>query len=275
MARNSNDKTKIKPTEGGFDTEEARIIFARRYFWKVLSKQQVFVDWIKKIVPKFNPNLSFTENQRNLYKEIRDWQKENNIFNNQETHWLKFWIFHFIEFKAKFPNNKDTDFQNLSVKNGIPYYPPRIKGLHIWLWGEDSPEQYIENQRLQALDDLERTIFSSLPPYAKTYIANERVKQAKSYVEEVKAQAQKDGFVLKATAISRKFEEHLRWLFEVYFDQKQFSEIAEKYDEDVTNVSREVNKLSNLLGFSKASHIKQGRKKGSKNNQIISSLGKK
>ncbi len=267
-------KSKIRPTEGEFDNEEARAFFAKCYFWKQLLKLKVFDDLIINLVSKFDKDLSFYQNEWNFRTDIKSWQKENNLFNNQETKWLEFWIIHFIERKAKYPELKDDDFQLIMARDYLIYYAPKVKGLHTWLYGDYSAEKYIENQRLQALDDLKETSLASLPQRVKTFVADERAKQAKSYTNEVLAKLKEENPNLKQSVISPKYEQHFNWLFQVYFDTKQFTDVANAENVNIANVSREVNKLADLLGFSKPTHIRKGRKKGSQNNPILSKLGK-
>ncbi len=233
----NHKETKIRPTEGEFDNEEARSIFAKKYFWRQLLKHKQFLDFIAKLVPKFEIDSSFPQNQRNLYSEIRDWQKENNIFNNQHTHWLEFWIIHFIQFKARFPELKDEKFQNLAVRDVVPYYKPKIEGLYVFLYGDVKADEYIEMEREHAKDELNKTMFASLPPKVKNDIANEWAKLAESYTKEVKVNRKNENPNLKSTKVNPRYEQHFRWLIQVYFDRKQFSEVETAKVTDVANIS--------------------------------------
>ncbi len=267
-------RSKLRPTEGEFDNYEDRVVFAKKYFWKLLIHENLIDELVSKLVPKFDKTLSFPQNERTLVADIRIWEKEHHIQNNQEIRWLESWILYFIELKARSSEVSDDEFQLMMVRDCVPRFPPTISGLYVWLYDDDSAADYIEGQRLQALDILNSTDLASLPQRVKTTVANERAKQAERYTKEVTAKLKIDNPDLKATSVSPRYEQHFEWLFQVYFYKKQFSEVAFSEDADLANVSREVTKLAKLLGFSTPPHIKPGRKKGSQNNPITSNLGK-
>ncbi len=193
---------------------------------------------------------------------------------SKETDWIPKKICEFFWHWADYPN----DYEKLFLHNSsglVGFIDESVpKGFDEFAAHFETPEIYAERMAEKAKDKISSDeMLSNAPkPNQNKFVESIRgkaLKHAKDFEKSTLAEYPH----LSPSKELPSLPKHFVWLVETYILGKRFTEIS--IGNYIEAISKATEKIAEIIGLPKPSHLKKGRPKGSKNNSITSKLGKK
>jgi hypothetical protein len=207
-------------------------------------------------------------------RNLQDWAANNNL----DSDWVIECAYETLQAWAFTPGKGDEDTLkprwSLSSYGGrLPLTQPSPAGMPEYTPGFDTRPSYLREVRALAVKAIEsQPILSNSAPSQRTGLLDSILEKAERYCADVEAAHEKAAWVRQEEL--REQGKHMTWAVQFQILKMDFSEIAKSENNEVSTVSRAVNKILELIGSSRRPETGPGRRKGSKKSPILSGLGK-